>query len=361
MSINGWSQIALFALIIILLVKPLGTYMTNVFEGERTILSSLLRPIEHGIYRLCGVDERAEQHWTVYGFALLVFSFFGFLTLYGLQRLQALLPFNPQALEGVTPDLAFNTSISFITNTNWQSYVPEATYSYLVEMAGLTVHNFLSAAAGIALAIALIRGFARHSSGTIGNFWVDMTRAVLYILLPLSIIGALVLVWQGVPQNLDGYTVATTLEGHQQTIAQGPVASQEVIKMMGTNGGGFFNANSAHPYENPNAVTNLIEMVLIFAIAAALTNVFGRMVGKAGRSSRSWGSYFWPASPRLTGRKAPPTQPSPRSPSMPAAMPCRLAAIWKAKRFASALPTRRFLRPRPRMRPVAPSIRCMTA
>jgi K+-transporting ATPase ATPase A chain len=279
MSLNGWTQIGLFVLIVVLIVKPLGAYMTHVFNGERTFLSPLLRPLEKGFYVLCGVDAKKEQHWTAYGFALLAFSLAGFLVLYGLQRLQAFLPFNPQALEGVTPDLAFNTSVSFITNTNWQSYVPETTYGYLVEMAGLTVHNFLSAAAGIALAVALIRGFARQSAATIGNFWVDMTRAVLYILLPLSIVGALVLVWQGIPQNLDQYSVATTLEGSQQVIAQGPAASQEIIKMLGTNGGGFFNANSAHPFENPTAVTNLIEMVLIFAIAAALTNVFGRMVG----------------------------------------------------------------------------------
>ena len=279
MTINGWVQIAIFALIVVALTKPLGGYMTRVFSGERTILSPMLRPIELGLYRLCGVDERAEQSWVTYAVAMLLFSLAGFATLYALQRLQALLPFNPQHLDAVAPDLAFNTAISFVTNTNWQSYVPESTMSYLVQMAGLTVHNFVSAATGIALAIALIRGFARRSAQTVGNFWVDLVRCTLYLLLPISIVVGLFLVWQGVPQNLHAYVEATTLEGAKQVIAQGPVASQEVIKMMGTNGGGFFNANSAHPYENPNALTNLIQLVLIFSIGAALTNVFGRMVG----------------------------------------------------------------------------------
>jgi K+-transporting ATPase ATPase A chain len=210
---------------------------------------------------------------------MLAFTFAGFIVLYALQRLQNLLPFNPQGLDPVSPDLAFNTSVSFITNTNWQSYVPETTMSYLVEMAGLTVHNFLSAATGIVLALALIRGFSRRSAGTLGNFWVDLTRCVLYLLLPVCIIVGLVMVWQGVPQNLAAYTQVATLEGGKQLIAQGPVASQEVIKMFGTNGGGFFNANSSHPFENPTALTNLIQMLLIFSIGAALTNVFGRMVG----------------------------------------------------------------------------------
>src|ERR1700691_2560068 len=210
---------------------------------------------------------------------MLAFTFAGFVVLYALQRLQAALPFKPQKLDAVSPDLAFNTSVSFITNTNWQSYVPETTMSYLVEMAGLTVHNFLSAATGIALALALIRGFSRRSAKTVGNFWVDMTRCTLYVLLPVCIVVGLVMVWQGVPQNLSDYTNVTTLEGAKQLIAQGPVASQEVIKMFGTNGGGFFNANSAHPFENPNALTDFVQLVLIFSIGAALTNVFGRMVG----------------------------------------------------------------------------------
>jgi K+-transporting ATPase ATPase A chain len=279
MTVNGWLQIALFSALIILIVKPLGSYMTRVFSGERTFLSPVLGPVERGVYRLCGVDQRREQSWVVYAVAMLLFSLAGFLTLYALMRLQALLPFNPAGQSAVEQGLAFNTAMSFDTNTNWQSYVPETTMSYLVQMAGLTVHNFVSAATGIALAVALVRGFARRSANSVGNFWVDLTRTTLYVLLPISIVATLVLVGLGVPQNLSAYTEATTLEGAKQVIAQGPVASQEVIKMLGTNGGGFFNANSAHPFENPNALTNLIEMVLIFSIGAALTNVFGRMVG----------------------------------------------------------------------------------
>jgi K+-transporting ATPase ATPase A chain len=279
MTFNGWAQIALFCVLLTLLVKPLGRYMTRVFGGERTLLAPVLRPIEVGLYRLCGVREEAEQHWLTYAVAMLLFSVAGFLSLYALQRLQAALPLNPAHLGPVSSDLAFNTSTSFVTNTNWQSYVPETTMSYLVEMAGLTVHNFVSAATGVALAMALIRAFARRSASTIGNFWVDMTRCVLYVLLPVSIVVALFFVWQGVPQNLHAYTDVTTLEGAHQIIAQGPVASQEAIKMFGTNGGGFFNANSSHPFENPTGLTNLVQMLLIFAIGAALTNVFGRMVG----------------------------------------------------------------------------------
>ncbi|MGB8278469.1 MAG: potassium-transporting ATPase subunit KdpA [Methylovirgula sp.] len=279
MTINGWIQIALYSVIIVLLVKPFGGYITRVFAGERNFLSPVLKPVERGLYWICGVDERQEQHWVTYAVAMLFFSMAGFVTLYALQRLQAVLPFNPAGQSAVEQSLAFNTSVSFVTNTNWQSYTPETTMSYLTQMAGLTVHNFLSAATGIVLALALIRGFARRSAQAIGNFWVDLTRCVLYILLPISIVVALFFVWQGMPQNLSAYTEATTLEGAKQVIAQGPVASQEVIKMMGTNGGGFFNANSAHPFENPTALTNLVQMVLIFSIGAALTNVFGRMVG----------------------------------------------------------------------------------
>src|SRR5689334_8823195 len=278
MTISGWIQIALFSVIVILITRPLGGYLTRVFAGERTFLSPVLRPVERAVYWCCGVDEKEEQHWLTYAVAMLFFSVAGFLTLYALQRLQWYLPFNPQGQTGVEPSLAFNTSVSFISNTNWQSYVPETTMGYLVQMAGLTVHNFLSAATGIALALALIRGFARREAKAIGNFWVDLTRTTLYVLLPLSIVVGLFFVWQGMPQNLGAYVDATTLEGAKQTIAQGPVASQEVIKMMGTNGGGFFNANSAHPYENPNALTNLVQLVLIFSIGAGLTNVLGRMV-----------------------------------------------------------------------------------
>jgi K+-transporting ATPase ATPase A chain len=279
MTLNGWLQIALFCVVVTLLVKPFGGFMTRVFTGERTFLSPVLGPLERGIYRVSDVDKKTEQHWITYGVAMLLFSVAGFIFLYALQRLQAGLPFNPQGLDPVAPDLAFNTSVSFVTNTNWQSYTPESTMSYLTQMAGLTMHNFVSAATGIALAIALIRGFSRRSAKAIGNFWVDLVRCTLYVLLPISIVVALFFVWQGMPQNLNAYTEATTLEGAKQVIAQGPVASQEVIKMMGTNGGGFFNANSAHPYENPTALTNFVQMVLIFSIGAALTNVFGRMVG----------------------------------------------------------------------------------
>ena len=279
MTFDGWLQIALFGAAVLLLVKPLGGYMTRVFAGERTFLSPVVRPIERAFYRLSGVDERIDQNWVAYAVAMLGFSLMGFLTLYGLQRFQAFLPFNPTGRSAVEPGLAFNTAMSFDTNTNWQAYVPETTMSYLVQMAGLAVHNFVSAATGVALALALIRGFARRSANGIGNFWVDLVRCTLYVLLPISIVVGLFFVWQGMPQNLSPYTVATTLEGGRQVIAQGPVASQEVIKLLGTNGGGFFNANSAHPFENPNAITNFVEMVLIFSIGAALTNVFGRMVG----------------------------------------------------------------------------------
>jgi len=278
MTISGWVQIGLFSVIVILVTRPLGGYMTRVFAGERTFLSPVLRPVERAVYWCCGIDEKEEQHWLTYAVAMLFFSVAGFVTLYALQRLQWYLPFNPQGQTGVESSSAFNTSVSFVTNTNWQSYVPETTMSYLVQMAGLTVHNFASAATGIALALALIRGFVRREARTIGNFWVDLTRTTLYILIPMSVVVALVLVWQGVPQNLNAYTEATTLEGAKQVIAQGPVASQEIIKELGTNGGGFFNANSAHPFENPNPITNLIELVAIFAVGAGLTNVLGRMV-----------------------------------------------------------------------------------
>ncbi len=279
MTFNGWLQVALYGVLLILFTKPLGLYMSRVFGGERTLLSPVLRPLEVGIYRVCGVVEAEEQHWVTYAVAMLAFSFAGFIILYALQRLQQMLPFNPQRFGAEAPDLSFNTSVSFLTNTNWQSYVPEQTMSYLTQMAGLTVHNFVSAATGIALAVALIRGFARRSAQTIGNFWIDLTRCVVYILLPLSVVLGLFYVWQGVPQNLSAYTEATTLEGAKQLIAQGPVASQEAIKILGTNGGGFFNANSAHPFENPTALTNLAQMLSMLSIGAALTNVFGRMVG----------------------------------------------------------------------------------
>ena len=279
MTINGWIQILVFAGIIIALVKPLGGYLTRVLNGERTILSAIFGPLERGLYRVAGTNEKEEQHWTTYALAMLLFNLAGFAMLYLVQRLQGGLPFNPQGLGAIEPTSAFNTAVSFMTNTNWQGYGGETTMSYLTQMAGLAVQNFVSAATGIAIAVALIRGFSRASGKTVGNFWVDLTRITLYVLLPICFVGSLVLVWQGVPQNLNPYTIAKTVEGAQQTIAQGPVASQMMIKHLGTNGGGFFNVNAAHPFENPNAFTNLIHMVSIFAIGAALTNVFGRMVG----------------------------------------------------------------------------------
>jgi K+-transporting ATPase ATPase A chain len=279
MTLNGWLQILVYCGIVVLLVKPLGGYMYRVFNGDRTFLSPILGPLERGLYRISGTSEREEQHWTTYAAGIMFFSLASFLVLYFLQRLQGVLPYNPAGMTAVEQNLAFNTAVSFVTNTNWQNYGGEGTMSYLVQMAGLTVQNFMSAAVGIAIAIALIRGFARASVKSIGNFWVDTTRCTLYILLPLCIVLTLVYVWLGMPQTLGPYVNATTLEGAQQTIAVGPVASQIAIKMLGTNGGGFFNANAAHPFENPDAISNLIQMVTIFALGAALTNVFGRMVG----------------------------------------------------------------------------------
>ncbi|CAM5772105.1 potassium-transporting ATPase subunit KdpA [Bosea minatitlanensis] len=279
MTLNGWIQILVFCALVVALTRPLGGYMTRVFNGERTFLSPLLAPVERGLYALAGTHQREEQHWSAYAAGLLLFNLAGLVLLYGLQRFQGLLPLNPDGMAPVAPDLAFNTAASFVTNTNWQNYGGESTMSYLSQMLGLTVQNFVSAATGIAVAVALIRGFARASARTVGSFWVDLTRATLYLLLPLCIVLTLAYVALGMPQTLDAAVTATTLEGAQQTIARGPVASQVAIKMLGTNGGGFFNANSAHPLENPNAVTNLIQMVSIFAIGAALTNVFGRMAG----------------------------------------------------------------------------------
>jgi potassium-transporting ATPase potassium-binding subunit len=279
MTVIGWLQIALYCVIIVALVKPLGGYMARVFAGERTFLSPVLRPVEVVLYKLGGVDERREQHWTTYTVGMLIFHIGGFAILYALMRLQAVLPFNPAEQSAVAEDLSFNTAISFITNTNWQNYGGESTMSYLVQMLGLTHQNFLSAATGIVLAMVLIRGFARHSVKTVGNFWTDITRCTLYILLPICVPYALFLVWQGIPQTLGPYVDATTLEGATQSIAVGPVASQIAIKMLGTNGGGFFNANAAHPFENPTALSNFVQIISIFAIGAALTNVFGRMVG----------------------------------------------------------------------------------
>jgi K+-transporting ATPase ATPase A chain len=279
MTLNGWLQILLYCGIVLALVKPLGGYMTRVFNGERTIFSPVLAPIERGLYAISGTGEGEEQHWTAYAVSMLLFNLLGVLVLYALMRLQAGLPYNPAGMAAVGPELSFNTAVSFVSNTNWQNYGGESTMSYLSQMAGLTVQNFVSAATGIAIAMAFIRAFARASGKAVGNFWVDMTRATFYVLLPLCILLTLAYVYLGVPQTLGPYVDATTLEGAKQTIAVGPVASQLAIKMLGTNGGGFFNANSAHPFENPDAISNLIQMVTIFAIGAALTNVFGRMVG----------------------------------------------------------------------------------
>ena len=279
MTVLGWIQIALYCAIIVAITPVLGAYMTRVFNGERTFLSPVLRPIEAAIYWAGGVRESREQHWLTYTIAMLLFHVGGFAILYVLMRVQDLLPFNPAGQSAVPADLSLNTAVSFITNTNWQNYGGESTMSYLVQMLGLTHQNFLSGATGIVLAVALIRGFARASARTVGNFWVDITRCTLYILLPICVAYALFLVWQGMPQTLGAYVDATTVEGVKQTIAVGPVASQVAIKMLGTNGGGFFNANAAHPFENPTALSNFVQMISIFAIGAALTNVFGRMVG----------------------------------------------------------------------------------
>jgi K+-transporting ATPase ATPase A chain len=288
MTINGWLQIAIYFAVLTALVVPLGRYMARVFEGERTFLSPVLRPVEVAFYRISGIDERREQHWITYAVAMLLFNAAGFVLLYALLRLQSFLPFNPAEMSEVAPDLAFNTAVSFTTNTNWQNYGGESTLSYLSQMAGLTTQNFVSAATGIALLIALIRAFARASANTVGNFWVDLTRCTLYVLLPLAAIAALFLVWQGTPQNLGPYVDATTLEGAKQTIAQGPAASQIAMKQLGTNGGGFWNANGAYPYENPTPLSNFIEVLYILLIPAALTYTFGRMVGD---QRQGWALY----------------------------------------------------------------------
>jgi K+-transporting ATPase ATPase A chain len=279
MTSAGWLQIALFTAMVGLLTRPLGGYLARVYAGKRTLLRPLLGPIEAALYRLAGVRPEVEQSWLGYAVSLLVFHAVGIIALYALLRLQSLLPLNPQDLTGVSPDLALNTAVSFVTNTSWQSYSGETTLSYASQMIGITVQSFLSAAAGMAVAIALIRGFSRRRSATIGNFWVDLTRGTLYVLLPICVVAALFLVADGVPQTLAPSAAVTTLEGGTQAIVRGPVATQETIKLLSGDGGGFFNANSAHPFENPTPLTNFVELVLIFALGAALTNCFGRMVG----------------------------------------------------------------------------------
>jgi K+-transporting ATPase ATPase A chain len=332
MTANGWFQIGLFLAVIFLLTKPLGVFLVLVFDRKRTILDPVLRPIEKFLYRITGIDENKEMPWTEYGISMLLFSGVSMLLLYLMERIQHWLPLNPQKLANVAPDLAWNTAASFTTNTNWQAYTPETTMSYLTQMAGLAYHNFASAAVGIALAIALIRGVARHESKTIGNFWVDLTRCFLWVLLPACLVGSLVLISQGVVQNFKPYSQAQLVEPQtvqtqgsdgktvtqtvtQQTIALGPAASQEVIKMFGTNGGGFFNANSAHPFENPTPFSNFFEMVLIFAIPSALTYTLGRMTGSPRHGWAVWaamtalflvgvGAVYWAearGNPQLVG------------------------------------------------------------
>jgi potassium-transporting ATPase potassium-binding subunit len=279
MTFVGWSQIAIVLALVVAAAMPMSGFITDVYAGKRNFLSPVLRPVERSFYRLAGVDETREQSWLLYAIAMIAFSIAGFLSLYALQRFQNVLPLNPQGFDAVAPDLAFNTSISFITNTNWQNYAGETTMSHLTQMLGLTVHNFASAATGLAMAFAFVRAFARSSATTVGNFWVDMTRVILYILLPLAIVVALVLVALGIPQTLAGSVDATTLEGVKQTLSMGPMASQEAIKELGTNGGGFFNANSAHPFENPNAWTNIIEIWALLVIPVASVIAFGKAVG----------------------------------------------------------------------------------
>jgi potassium-transporting ATPase potassium-binding subunit len=307
MTANGWFQIGLYLLAIFLVTKPLGIFMARVFGGEKTFLDPVLRPVERLIYRLCGVDEKREMRWTEYGAAMLLFSGVSLIFLYLTERMQQWLPLNPQKFANVPPDLAWNTAVSFTTNTNWQAYVPETTMSYLTQMAGLAYHNFASAAVGIALAIALIRGITRRESGTIGNFWVDLTRCFLWVLFPVCLVGSLFLISQGVVQNLKPYATAQLLEPQsvqtqgsdgrtatqtitQQMIPLGPAASQEAIKMFGTNGGGFFSANSAHPFENPTPLSNFFQMFLIFAIPSGLTYTLGRMAGSPRHGWAVWGA-----------------------------------------------------------------------
>ncbi|EIM25986.1 potassium-transporting ATPase subunit KdpA [Microvirga lotononidis] len=279
MTLNGWLQIAIVLATVLLAAVPLGTFMAKVYAGKGTFLSPVLGPVERGFYALAGIDPAREQGWRAYALAMLLFNAAGFVLLYALLRLQGFLPLNPQGFGALSPDLAFNTAVSFVTNTNWQSYGGETTMSHFSQMAGLTVQNFLSAATGLALAVALVRGFARSKAGTVGNFWVDMTRSTLYVLLPLSLVTAILLVALGIPQTMLASVDATTLEGAKQTIALGPVASQIAIKQLGTNGGGFFNVNAAHPFENPTALANVVQVWQMLVISVAVVFTFGRLVG----------------------------------------------------------------------------------
>ena len=279
MTVNGWLQIALLFALVLVAAAPLGALMARVYAGERTFLTPLFGPIERGFYRLAGVDPAREQGWLAYTLSMLAFNAAGFVLLYAILRLQGLLPFNPLGYAALPPDLAFNTAVSFVTNTNWQAYAGEATMSLFSQMAGLTVQNFLSAATGLALAVALVRGFARSKAAGVGNFFVDVTRSTLYVLLPLAFVTAIALVALGMPQTLQGSVAVATLEGGQQTLGLGPVASQVAIKQLGTNGGGFFNANAAHPFENPSALTNLLQTWQMLVVSTALVFAFGRLVG----------------------------------------------------------------------------------
>jgi len=361
MTGNGWIQIIFFFLVIVALTRPLGAYMHRVFERNDRPLPRLFGPLERGMFRLCGVDPAKEQTWVEYTVAMLIFSIMGMVVTYAILRLQQWLPFNPQKLGPVEARLAFNTAASFTTNTNWQNYSGESTMSYLSQMAALAWHNFTSAATGIAIALAVARGLTRRAvpggAKTIGNFWADLLRATLYVLLPISIVGALVLVSQGVIQNLAPYKEITTLEGAKQILALGPVASQEAIKELGTNGGGFFNANSAHPFESPTPITNFLEMMFIFMIPASLTYTYGRMA----RNQRQGWAIFWAmallfmaGSPRLTGPKPTPTR-RPMACSL-----IRQPATWKARKCASALPIPPCSPRSPPTPRAARSIRCTT-
>jgi len=312
MTAIGWAQIVVVLALVLAASIPLSAFIARVFAGERNVLTPVMRPLEMGFYRLAGVDETGEQSWSIYAFAMIAFSMAGFASLYELQRWQGVLPLNPQGFGAVAPDLAFNTSISFITNTNWQNYGGETTMSHLTQMLGLTVHNFLSAATGLAMAFALVRAFQRSSAPTVGNFWVDVTRITLYLLLPLSLVLALLFVALGVPQTLQGSVDVTTLEGVKQTISMGPMASQEAIKQLGTNGGGFMNANSAHPFENPNAWTNILQIWALLVIPVASVLAFGRIVGdiRQGRAILATmaillvagvGAIYWAEAAGVTG------------------------------------------------------------
>jgi K+-transporting ATPase ATPase A chain len=338
MTANGWLQILFFLLALGLVTPLVGAYMTRVFGRKRTWLDSVLRPTERLVYRVCGVDEHREMRWMEYAVAVLLFSGVSMLVLYVMQRVQGLLPWNPQGFGAVAPDLAFNTAVSFATNTNWQAYGGESTMSYFTQMAGLAYQNFVSAATGIAVAIAVIRGIAQREKETLGNFWVDLVRASLWILLPIAIAGSIFLVSQGVVQNLKPYDTVQTVDGATQVIAQGPAASQEIIKQFGTNGGGFFNANSAHPFENPTPLTNFLEMFGIFVISAGLTHTLGSMTG-----SRRHGWAIWAAMAFLflAGVTVAYWAEARGNPLIRRRRRRRRAETWRARKSASASPTPR--------------------